>query len=211
MGSALNEMMDDTAILSVVVKSVWIVLLTACCLTAGLEEGSPGPHSLKARWILPFDRTSKSSVVRPVAPDYIAYIIRRPSPDGKYVAELSVGDGEVGYITVYRRPGRSKTRRHAAVSQVFANVDSAVWVPRHEHWLAVSTGGAGYGDGMIVLWTGERRTRMLRRARNPEGEGFRISKVSIDGRILIYQHFGENSPDPDLDGKHRYRLRLPLN
>lgn len=156
-----------------------------------------------------FDKSSPSTRRLPRPPEFIFTELRRVSPDGRYVAQLTDRDAEVGYLIVYRnRPGAKSLAKRDKVSQEFANVNGCVWVPRRGHWLVVSTGGADYGEGMVALWSGSKRARRLLRAKSEDDEGFNVRSISADGRSLVYEHFGINSPDPD--DKHNTRMRLLL-
>lgn len=181
------------------------------CLGEPIRSDARKPDS---KLIAAFDKSAKGMPLRYGPPDYAYDQILRPSPDGRYVARLVTSDGEVGYLTVYpNQPGRQHFLKHDAVSRQFADTNGCVWVPGHGHWLIVSTGGADYGEGMIALWTGSKHTRMLRRAKSSDGEGFNVRGVTVDGHTLIYaliyEHFGENSPDPDYKRQGHLRMLLP--
>ena len=166
--------------------------------------GSQKPQKI----IAAFDKMSKGKDFRATAPDWVHKEVLRNSPDGKYTARLIVSDGEAGSLTIYRKQiGSNRFHSKYAVSAQIASVEGCVWVPRHSHWIAFSTSGS-YGWGTIGLWTGNRKFRWLRRAKS-ENEGFNIRGVSTNGRTLVYEHYGSNSPDPHNKRKGRLYMRLP--
>jgi hypothetical protein len=158
-----------------------------------------------------FDKASPSIRLPGGPPGSPDFAQSRPSPDGKYVARLVVGEGEVGYLAVYHKgTGGWRLLQKGRVSRLFEDVGGCAWVPHHDHWLLVSAGGADYGEGLLALWTGEGAARILRRAKTPDAnEGFNVRSVSADGRTVVYEHFGENSPDPGYRRNTRLRLTLP--
>lgn len=157
-----------------------------------------GEPKLPKNIVRSFDKSSEpSQKLKYQAPDYLFNQVVRVSPDGKYVARLGTTDAEVGILTVYRRAGKKNVfTKSYKVSQEFGNVNSGIWVPKVGHHLVVTMGGADYGSGGIALWTNSHKTRFLRRAKSEVAEGFSAWGVSSDGRILYYEHFGLNSPDP---------------
>ena len=188
-------------------RFAFILALLLCGNTFASAFAAP---KLPKNIVLAFNKTSPGRKLQVKATDYYFKEIVRVSPDGKYVARLVVGDGEVGYITVYRRVGAHNvfTKRYT-VSQTFENVNSGIWLPRFPHRLVVTMGGADYGAGGIVFWTGSRKARFLRRAKDENSEGFNALGVSRDGRILYYEHFGKNSPDPYFKRNVLLKMRLP--
>src|SRR5690348_12803830 len=88
------------------------------------------------------------------------------SPDGKYYAKLSLEDCEFGELIVFA--DRQQTRKVLTVH----DVNEIEWVPGHPHRLVVATGGADSGwRGVLGLWQGGKRLRLLRRAKYVDGEG----------------------------------------
>lgn len=157
-----------------------------------------------------FDTATPAKRLSGKAPDYIYTELLRKSPDGKYVARLTGREGEVGYVEIYRLDtGARKLLRRGRIGRAFEDVHGCAWIPGHGHWLAISAGGADYGRGLLALWKGPKDTRMLRLAKSEDGEGYNIRSVSPDGRRLVYEHFGDNSPDPDYKRKSRIALILP--
>lgn len=195
-----------------------IFVACAVCLAVTSQLGHAGSRSANRRIIPAFNQFDKG--MRRLAKlkndgDYRggAYsVMHRLSPDGKYIAQLTRELGDAGHLTIYRRqptkPGILLTKLVA--SWRFDGVGGCIWVPRRGHWLLVSGTGV-YGPAMINLWTGGKRVRVLRRAKNPNGgdEGFNILGVTADGRTMIYEHFGKNSPDPNYNRQGRLYMRLP--
>jgi hypothetical protein len=182
-------------------------LCSLLCVVSIVSAGRPKNETCAG---CVFDKASPSVHLPGGPPDYVDTELRRTSPDGEYVAQLICGGGEVGYLAVYRRgTGGWRMLRRGRVSRIFEDARGCAWVPRHGHWLLVSAGGADYGPGLLARWTGQRYTRILRRAASPVGEGFNVRSVSRDGRLVIYEHFGDNSPDTEDKRNTRLCLLLP--
>jgi hypothetical protein len=141
--------------------------------------------------------------------DPLYKIVERMSPDGKYLAELNVLDSQPSYLVVYKLRSSPKSGSHRLVRHVFENANGCAWIPGHGHWLTISAGGCDYGRGFLALWAGPKDTRFLRRAKSEVGEGYDLRSVSADGHSLVYEHFGENSSDPDDKRTSRIVLTLP--
>ncbi len=120
------------------------------------------------------------------------------SPDGRYVAVMTMPDAEVGEVAVYAR-GAAKPK----VLVRFDNADDYIWVPYHGHLLLVATGGGDFGEGMLAAWNSGRHFRYLRRAKHPEDEGYIIKGVTANGRSVVYEHF-----TGDVQHGETHKLRL---
>jgi hypothetical protein len=188
------------------VRVVLLITFLTLCRDAGTASAHP------PRAVRPFSKTDATERLPPGPPgkDFPDSQCLRRSPDGRFEARLTICGGEIGYLTVYRAAvGRGPFERRYAVSGEFGDVHTCAWVPGHGHWLVVTTGGADSGVGMLALWTSAGQTRMMRRAASPRGEGFDLRGITPDGRAVLYEHYGENSPDPEGNGNTRLRLELP--
>ncbi len=158
-----------------------------------------GASSATSRQVTPklipaFDQASKGINYGANPRNHIYAEVRRVSPDGKYIVRLMSGDGEVARLQVYRYvKTKTKTptfRSKDVVSKTYVEADGVAWVPKHGHWLVISSGG-GEAVPQITLWTGKSK-RVLRRElkheiRSPyESEMFDVRSVSADGRFIIY-------------------------
>lgn len=197
--------MEDLVKKSVCKFSVVLVGVVLSCFASGALASSA-----KQETGIVFDTATPAKRSPGKAPDYTSSELLRKSPDGKYVARLICGEGEVGTIEIYRVvAGGHKLQQRDRVSREFEDVHGCAWIPGHGHWLAVSAGGADYGRGLLALWKDPKDTRMLRLAKAEADEGYNIRSVSPDGRRLVYEHFGDNSPDPDNKRTSRITLILP--
>jgi hypothetical protein len=126
-----------------------------------------------------------------------------PSPDGRYVARLTHGDGNTWRLAITGVGGRSPLVE-------VDDVQALVWIPGHRHRLVVASCGI-YGTAQLGLWQGGSRWRSLHRVRDPGQECFTLYWVTRDGRSIVYgydpainrQHAGEEPL------QHRRWLRLP--
>ncbi|RYG63288.1 hypothetical protein EON80_21535, partial [bacterium] len=153
-------------------------LVFMCCLVTTSLVSTPlgvalsGP-SKPVKFIAAFNGYDGARHLEAKAPDYIHYEVLHPSPDGKYVAQVTVADAEITTITIYRkRAGRQRFVKREAVSPAIEGAGGGIWVPRHPHTLAYATGSA-YSWGSLGLWDGGKKVRILRRGKGPE-EGFSL-------------------------------------
>jgi hypothetical protein len=188
---------------------IYFYLLCTVVIAAGAAIATK-----KSITIIPaFSKASSGVRQQATAPDWVHWEIRRISPDKKYIAQIVVSDGEVGYLRIFRYDKNAKTLSlKNAVTRQFADVQGCVWVPGHSHWLAASLGGyidaAPAERGQIFLWKDVKKIQILRRAKEVE-EGFNIRGVASDGTFLLYEHFGKGSPDPDYKRNTRFKLYVP--
>ena len=182
-------------------------------LVLGIGAIEATPRQITPKLIPAFDKSSKGMRYSANPRNHIYWEVRRVSPDQKFVACITVGDGEVGFLRVYKYDNKTKKPLVAQpVTRFFSDAQGCVWVPKHGHWLVVSVGG--YDDvelperGKIMLWSGNKGFRLLRQAKNAAMEGFDVRGVSSSGRYIIYEHYGPGSPDPNYKRNKRLKLYL---
>ena len=156
-----------------------------------------------------FDKTSATTRLQAKAPDYFSWQKALVSPDRKYVARFTYGEGEEGFLTVYRRAGKKNVwAKRYAVSRQFKEVESCLWLRGYQHHLLVATSG-DVQVSYIASWTGADKTQFLKKGHGTGVEGFNIYGTSPDGHILYYEHFGPNSPDSKYNRDTVQTMRLP--
>ncbi len=140
-----------------------------------------------------FDNSSAGIKGSNKAPEYINYEVHRVSPDGKYMARLISGEGEVARLQVYRYV-KTKTkipsfRAKDLVSKTYDEADGVAWVPKHGHWLVISAGN-DVVPPRITLWMGNSKRVLKRGCKSSPNlqERFDLRSVSADGRFIIYDH-----------------------
>jgi hypothetical protein len=186
-----------------VFQTLTVLVLAFSCFSQSNAQ------SRKPAAIIPaFDLSSPGKDLEGKEPDYIYKEVVRNSPDGLYTARLIMSDGEVGYLTIYKRQGRTPvwTKKLAASNQIDC-VSGCVWVPRQGHQLAFSTSDT-YGEAGIGLWSGNRKIRWLRPA-GPVDEHFDITGISPDGLTLVYEYQNFNVPYSKASAKKKHYLKLP--
>ncbi|MCW3058653.1 MAG: hypothetical protein JWQ02_474 [Capsulimonas sp.] len=181
-----------------------LIIFSSCIAPAATSKHSHKSHPASTTI---FDKTFCSNRLTPHEPDHIYADYRRVSPDGKYVARVTLGDGEVGYATVYRNTAGAHPWAHAKkVSREFDDIRNCAWLPGRPHSFVVATGGADYGAGYLALWTGKGQTRFLQRARVEDGEGYSIQSISSNGHTLVYQHSGSDQHDVEFQRTHSLNI-----
>jgi hypothetical protein len=148
-------------------------------------------------------------VVPPITPSYVMprrLYERRdyPSPDGRYIARLRHGDGDVWDLTVVA----AGTHRQIAAAD---DIQDLIWAPGKPHRLVAAACGV-YGKALLGMWEGGPHWHSLYAVRRPDEECFTLYGVTRDGRSIVYGH------DPDLNASRpgsqnpldrRRWLRLP--
>ncbi len=185
----------------------------ACALlitsaVAGLAAGPKLPKNI----VPSYDKTALNTPLQVKAPDYYSDERALVSPDGKYVARFTGGEGEYGYLTVYRRAGKKNVwAKRYAVSRKFDDVTSCIWVPKRAHCLIVSAGYENEASIGIAMWDGPGKMRVLKRLKVKFNvpDNYAIYGTSPDGRVLYYEHYGTGTPDPDYKRDTVQKLILP--
>ena len=187
--------------------------IRASCLALALLLASAALSSalpkLPKHLVRAVDKTGANTPLQEKAPDYFSWQTALVSPDGKFVARFTTGEGEQGFLTVYRRAGKQNVwAKRYAVSRTFEEVESCLWVPNQRHRLLVGT----YGDSQVsylALWMGANQTHYLRRGLKNKADGLNIWGTSPDGRVLYYEHYGEGTADPNYRRDTVLKMTLP--
>ena len=180
-------------------------------LLASVAASVSAEPKLPANIVRSFDKAALNTPLKAKAPDY--YYDERAiiSPDGKYVARFTSGEGEEGFLTVYRRAGKKNVwAKRYAVSHRFEEVDTCMWVPKQPHHLLIGT----WGDSQrsyLALWTGTGQTRYLKRGIQEFNrvDGYNVYGTSPDGRVLYYEHYIYNISGKDEGRDLVQTLTLP--
>lgn len=168
-------------------KTLLFLVVLASTTVAWSKAKAPSSALIPA-----FDKSSAGIKGPNKAPEYINYEVHRVSPDGKYVVRLISGEGEVARLQVYRYI-KTKTpsfRAKDLVSKTYDEAEGIAWVPKHGHWLVISSGN-DVAPPRITLWMGNSK-RVLKRELKHEisspyvSEMFDLRSVSVDGRFIIY-------------------------
>lgn len=111
------------------------------------------------------------------------------SPDGQYLAQVTIGEAEVKGLTLYAVHPK-KTSSKAPIIPEVDDVQGFAWVPGRPHTLIISADGSDYGKAMLALWRGGKTLANLVVVKDhtPDAEGFRLICVSADGRTVYYEH-----------------------
>jgi hypothetical protein len=180
---------------------VMLGLATSCFSQSNAQSRKP------ATIVPAFNKSSPGKDLKAKEPDYIYGEVVRNSPDGLYTARLIIGEGEVAYLTIYKRQGKIPVwTKKFAVSPTIESVAGCVWVPRRGHQLAFSTSDS-YGEAGIGLWSGNRKIRWLRPP-GPADEHFDITGISSDGRTLVYEHHIMGAPYSKATTRKKHYLKL---
>ncbi len=125
------------------------------------------------------------------------------SPDRKYVAVVTTGETEEGWLSVYQvSPGSRRIQKIAGLNRI-EDFDSGIWLPNQPHTLVYAASGAN-GNAPPSLWKGGTHVYPLFPVHSDDLL-FKIDGLSSDDRTLMYGSITEMG-----DWSHASRHTLDL-